>query len=1137
VRHSETGKGRKAVWSRRASLLAVFVVGVASVAFIAGSKPGAAGARDSRSALMGAKSAASASAVSLPLFFEPNEGQTDGRVKFLARGAGYGLFLTADEAVLALQRTVAKKSADGKEHSMRTNAIRMRLAGANAAARIQGAEPLPGKSNYFIGNERSKWRSGIPQYARVEYQDVYRGIDLAYYGNGQQLEYDFRVAPGADANQIALSFEGANARIEAGDLVLTTSGGDVRFRAPHIYQPRAGDGASGQSSHAGEKTISGGFRLLADNNVGFAIGEYDHSRALVIDPVLSYSTYFGLGGESLASVAVDNANNIYLACTTTAAGFPTSAGAIQPSLNGTANLLIAVLSPTAGTGSAQLLYATYLGGNGTDSLAGVTIDPGTASFPSINIYVAGTTTSTTFPTTASAFQVGPPQVPGTHGFLSTINVAAGASGNTFTLSYSTYLAGNGTDIVTGIAVDSFNDAYVTGTTTSTDVDTGFPSTPNAYQICPFQPAQAGGTPCPQTTGPTQFFASQVNTLGTGAQSMLYSTYFGGGWPSNAKTAGGGIAVDVIPNNPRSNVNMYFTGTTNMPGVTGPNGEAPFPLVNAYQSCLNESGATQCTGAPGPNRDAILVKINPNQVGQGPSFSTYLGGANDDFGNAVAVDTIGNTYVTGGTNSSDWLCNNSCVFAPSPYNAYHQAGTAVTLNAFIAKVGNFGSGIYPLNFFAYIGESGATAGQNITGQAITVDSVQAAHVAGTTASDTLSVADASQATYGGGVSDAFAALISTTLVTPPTGNYVTYLGGSGTDVGTGIALDTLGATYVAGSTQSANFPLANPYQDQLLGTQNAFVTKLGGNSAVVTSAASGSPSPSPVPAGTQATFTFNITNNGPDPANNVTFTANVPTAGLQTLPTAEVVSSGTGSCTNGQTGIIICNVGTLAVAAQAQVAVFVTPAIPVVTPHISVSGSAAANGGAPGNSVGQQANVTDFTVSAVNTTPGGAVSAGGLATIAITLTPSQTYGYDASITLSQSASPSIVANPSPTFTVNPIVLSGTTNGQSVLNIQTVARPVNSGSLLRRKAFYAAWLPIGGLSFLGLGIGAGKKRRRWLIGAMLGLLAGLILLQPACSGGSTAATNGGGTQAGLYFITVTASAGSGASHQAIVSLQVN
>ncbi len=303
----------------KAAMLAVIMLAVAGIAFrvAATGNPGPAAA-----APPAAHPPISTHTLSLPLYFEPNQGQTDPQVRYLARGVGYGLFLTANETVLELQhpaRVETRLAASAASPKSASSVIRMHLEGATAAAHLQAAQPLPGKSSYFIGNDPSKWVRNVPQFGRVEYQSVYPGIDLVYYGNDHQLEYDFRIAPGADANQIALTFQGAAARLEAGDLVLTTNGGDVRFHAPHIYQ----SSANRRSATPHQTDIAGGFRLLAANKIGFTVGPYDHSRELVIDPVLSYSTYLGgAGTESLVQVAVDQASDIYLAGSTTATIFP-----------------------------------------------------------------------------------------------------------------------------------------------------------------------------------------------------------------------------------------------------------------------------------------------------------------------------------------------------------------------------------------------------------------------------------------------------------------------------------------------------------------------------------------------------------------------------------------------------------------------------------------------------------------------------------------------------------------------------------------------------------------------------------------------------------------------------------------------
>ena len=1108
----------------KAAFLAAAVLATAGVVFYFGTAVHAAKATGPEP--NGHKALASKS-VSLPMFFEPNHGQTAPQVKFLARGAGYGLFLTADEAVLQLQPSaVSTQHSALSSQRASSSVIRMRLDGANSSARVSGASPLPGKSNYFIGNDPSKWRSDIPQFARVQYQAVYPGVDLVYYGNQGQLEYDFRVAPGADPNQIALSFQGASARIvsgdsgDSGDLIFSTANGDIHFHAPHVYQPAAPE--SGNSSGNTEKAIAGGFRQLAGNKIGFTIGDYDHTRELVIDPILSYSTYLGGGGESLVKVAVDAADNIYLAGSTTSAYFfpiPTNndnpSPPLQTTLNGTQNLFIAKINPSPQLGYPQLLYATYLGGSGTDSLAGIAVDS------SFNIYVAGTTTSPDFPTPNGLPQPGP--VTGTHGFLSAITF--NSNNNVYSLAYSTYLAGNGADTVTGLAIDSNRNAYVTGVTTSTNPETylyPFPASSNGYQTVSNAPPNAPGYP--------QFFASKIDTTRSGYPSMLYSTYFGGGYPANATAIGGGIAVDPAPN---SAPNMYITGTTNMLPV-GTNGGAGFPLLAAQQSCLNEaSNHGTCNSNNTTAPDAFVAKINPNYDGSSSLFySTYLGAEGDDYGNAIDVDTSGNAYVIGSTDSLLWQ------IPPGAFQTSYGGGSD---DAFIAKIGNLTGSVYPLTYFTYLGGSGPDIGQDIK-----VDAVQAAHVVGSTYSTDFPTTVGTYQPHNGGGEDAFVASISTTLSGEGAGDFSSYLGGGQLDQGTGVAIDIFGATYAAGTTQSSTppFPITpTAYQPTLNGPQNAFVSKIGASSTLVVSYPSTSPSPYPaVAAGTQVAFTFDITNsnpNGTDPASLVVFNAlGLPTTGLASTPTAKV-TSGSGSCGNVQQGLgstISCSIPTLAVNATATVEVDMTPSAPIVNPQITISGNASANNGAAqSNFIAQPAvNVVDFAISASTSTP--IINAGDYATIHVVFTPTSQYGYNGTITPSQTTSPSMVTSPTPTFSPTTVTLSGSAPGYATLTIQTVAPPVTTGSLLRRGSFYAAWLPIGSLSLVGLGIGVGRKRRRWLAGAVLCLIAGVILLQPGCGSASNSTTTATGTAADTYTITITGSAGTEAAHTCQVTLVV-
>jgi len=427
----------------------------------------------------------------------------------------------------------------------------------------------------------------------------------------------------------------------------------------------------------------------------------------------------------------------------------------------------------------------------------------------------------------------------------------------------------------------------------------------------------------------------------------------------------------------------------------------------------------------------------------------------------------------------------------------------------------------------------------------VDSVQAARVTGSTASPDLQLTSNALQTYGGG-GDAFVALISTTLSGRGAGDLLTYLGGNQLDQGSGIALDIYGTAYVAGTTQSSNFPPAlsppfpPPYQGILHGPQDAFIGRIGASSGLVLTAASTSPAPNPVAAGTQVAFTFDITNIGPDTASLLIFTATVPTTGLASTPTAKV-TSGSGSCTGAQGATIICNIPTLAVCtttpppcSPAAVEVDVTPSITTHGPQVSVSGNAGANGATAGTTtVTQTANVVDFTITASTSTP--TINAGDTATIQVVFKPNPQYS--ATITPSQTTSPGMVTATTPTFNPTTVALSGSGQGTTTLSIATVARPVPVASLFRSGSFYAAWLPIGGLSLVGLGLGASRERRRWLVGAVLCLIAGAVLLQSGCGSSSSGVTTGGGTQAGTYIITITGSAGTGASHNTQVTITVH
>src|SRR5438309_3164729 len=370
---------------------------------------------------------------SLPFSFEPNLGQSDARVKFLARTRGITVFLTATDTVLSTGRT----------------AVRMRLVGANPAARIEGLDALPGRSHSFVGSDPVRWRANVPTYARVAYREIYPGIDLVYYGTQErQLEYDFVVAPGADPRIIRLTFDGVD-RLElngAGDLVLRVGDTSLRFGKPLVYQRSEGT----------PRKVAGRWAFENRTAVGFHVGSYDARRPLVIDPTITLATYVGGGGTDQAfAIALDASANVYLAGNTNSADFPTTVGAFQPALRGGVDAFVVKLNSafTART------YSTYLGGTtGDDAGRGIAVDATGSA------YVTGFTASTDFPTTAGAFQTA-----FGGGGLDAFVVKLNAAGSR--LVYGTYLGGAGSVVGLGIAIDTAHNAYVTGGTFSADFPT------------------------------------------------------------------------------------------------------------------------------------------------------------------------------------------------------------------------------------------------------------------------------------------------------------------------------------------------------------------------------------------------------------------------------------------------------------------------------------------------------------------------------------------------------------------------------------------------------------------------------------------------------------------------------------------
>ncbi len=624
----------------------------------------------------------------LPLSFEVNKGQTDPRVNFLAQGAGYTAFLTPTGVVMELQQ-----GGGG-------NVVTMKVVGANDGVRAAGLDKQAGVSNDFAGKNPSKWHTNIGNYAEVSYKGVYRGINLVYHGDQQQLEYDFVVGPGASPGAIRLAFGGATGKsLDAqGNLVLHTSGGDMVEHAPVAYQ--VVDGV--------QHVVASRFVLGLGGQVGFEVGHYDHSKPLVIDPVLSlgYSTYLGgTGGLTKGSgIAIDSSGDAYVTGVTTSPKFPTTKGAFQTSGAFIKTIELGAFVTKLNAAGTALVYSTFLGGI---SPAGIAVDSAG------DAYVTGSTYDA--PPLKNALQA----IAGGGGdaFVTKLNASGSA------LVYSTYLGGSGQDSATGIAVDGSGDAYVTGDTYSTN----FPTTKGSLQ-----PAMGAGPA----------FVSELNPTGSG---LVYSTYLGG----SATAYANGVAVD------RSG-NAYVTGwsgafpTTPGAYLSGSSGGAFVAKLNAtgsalvyaaqlggsgggdkgYRIAVDASGNAYVTGIAfspdfpttpggyqttfGGSGDAFVTELNA--AGTALVYSTFLGGSGVDnsypnnTGGGIAVDGHGNIYVTGTTWGVNFPTSVTDNFPTK--NAMQATYGGGQFDAFVAEINPSQPGAASLVYSTYLGGSDQDASYGI-----------------------------------------------------------------------------------------------------------------------------------------------------------------------------------------------------------------------------------------------------------------------------------------------------------------------------------------------------------------------------------------------------------------------------------------
>ncbi|UCH96737.1 MAG: SBBP repeat-containing protein [Candidatus Aminicenantes bacterium] len=718
----------------------------------------------------------------IPLYFIFNKGQVNKKARFYAKTSRYTLWLTGEGLVFDSTRQVEVKaqhtlpyghprrdtdnsqegntprplrvhpSQEGSKklpystHSpkIERDVSRLVFLNANKNPEIVPLEVSILKVNYFIGNDPSKWHCDVPTSKAVLYKNLYKNIDLKVYGIEKQIEYDWIVKPGGNPGDIRFAYKNIKGtRLdEEGNLLIETDFGELIHKKPVSYQKRTAHRAKRKAQSAcpkERKDVNVTFKKIGKNIYGFAVGEYDKDCELIIDPVvLAYSTYIGGGaGDSCYGIAVDGNGNAYVTGSTLSADFPTrnQYQTVQSYIDAFVTKL-----DTNQIGASCLMYSTYLGGTRNDVSHEIAVDN------SGNAYVVGRTESADFPT-RNQYQVDEPYY---DAFVTRLDTT---QSGTSSLIYSTYLGGESYDYGYGIAADSSGYAYVTGATDST----GFP-TRNQYQ----------------TDKPGRdVFVTKIDTNQSGASSLSYSTYLGG----DSSDMGHGIKVD-------GSGNAYVTGLTY---------STDFPTLNWYQAAQG-------------SRDAFLTKIDTNQSGASSlSYSTYIGGGGDDSGSNIAVDNIGNAYVVGHTESTDFPTLNQ-------YQA-DQVGE----DAFITKIDTNQSGVSSLIYSTYLG------GDNIDwGDGIAVDTNGNAYVTGHTISTDFPTLNQYQANQPG--NDAFISKINTTGSGVSSLIYSTYLGGSDNDLGYGIALDNNGNVYVTGYTWSTNFPILNPYQTDQPDV-DVFITKL------------------------------------------------------------------------------------------------------------------------------------------------------------------------------------------------------------------------------------------------------------------------------------------------------------------------
>lgn len=740
----------------------------------------------------------------MPLRFEPADERSGRRADFVARGDGYAVALAGGGAQIAIGPT----SDTGRA------IVDLKLAGALQHAAAHPLELQSGVTNYLVGNDPREWRTGVRGYSKIEYRDVYAGIDVVYYGGQQRLEYDFVVAPGASYGAIAIEFDGASAaQIDRdGNLVLTTAAGELLQRAPVIYQDANGT----------RTVVSGGYVRLGEKRFGFRVGPHDPHLPLVIDPEMTYATYLGGAREERGGgVDIDADSNIYVTGTTGSANFPLTAAA--PFVHGRDNFDVFVLKLNAA--GDQLIYATYLGGTAYEEPTGVAVDPAG------NAYVTGTTFSFDFPV-VHAIQSSRRGV--NDGFVAKLDP-------TGAVIYSTYLGGSQDESGDGIAVDRFGRVYITGSTSSPDFPTANAMQPSLGGNALYRTTDGGRTWSGSGAG---LRAGAVYTFGidpttsivyAGADGVFKSTDNGATWSATSADLPR-VAVNAIAVAPdgtvyvANNIGIYRSSDGGASWIDLQIGTAVTALIldpsgSVYIAPSTVPGVFKSTdGGQTWNSTGLQSSVNSLALSQGVLYAgTVFGVFKNVGGSGWQATAAGDGHATIQTVTSISVNPNNAnqLYAATLSGLFSTTtgGSAWTSVPLWAGARIFSVAMAPsapaIVYVASQGSSGMTDDGGATWRPV-----------GTGNGAFCVAVDPQVATtaYEGTLlnRDVFVSRIS---ADGSSLEYSTYVGGTGPESFSDIAVDANGAAYVTGTTQSVDFPTVNPFQAHAGGLMDVFVVKL------------------------------------------------------------------------------------------------------------------------------------------------------------------------------------------------------------------------------------------------------------------------------------------------------------------------